>query len=208
MYNLVRDGVIERIGRGKFVLGDAKSYQPEITSQLKKLRNKVCKHFPYVELSVWNTSDLNELMVHQPFRFFTILEVEREATESIFQFLRSENVPVFLEPDEKILQNYLPDDKTPVIILSLVTEAPLQTVKGVQTATLEKILVDLFCDSTTFFTYQGSELTTIFKEAFEKYTVHQNRLVRYARRRGKKEKLLSYLKSRNIAAIPKNSAKF
>lgn len=201
VYKLVQEGVLERIGRGKFVIGEAQSYQPEVNLQLKKLYNKVHKKFPYVELSVWNTSVLNQFMVHQPFRFFIILEVEKEAADSVFQFLRSENVPVFLEPGEEILQNYLPEDKTPVIILPLVSEAPLQTVNGVQTATLEKILVDLYCDPTIFFAYQGSELSTIFKDAFERYTVHQNKLLRYARRRGKKEKLLSYLKYHKLVAV-------
>ena len=119
----------------------------------------------------------------------------------MFQFLRSENIPAFLEPDEEIIQNYLPDNRTPVIILPLVSEAPLQIVNSVQTVTLEKILVDLFCDTTTFFAYQGSERSTIFKEAFDRYTVHQNKLLRYARRRGKKDALLSYLKKNKLAAV-------
>lgn len=127
--------------------------------------------------------------------------MEKEVTSSVFQFLRSENIPAFLEPDEEIIQNYLPDNRTPVIILPLVSEAPLQIVNSVQTVTLEKILVDLFCDTTTFFAYQGSERSTIFKEAFDRYTVHQNKLLRYARRRGKKDALLSYLKKNKLAAV-------
>lgn len=201
VYKLVQEEILERIGRGTFVLGGAQNYQLEIPLQLKKLYNRVQKEFPYAKHAVWNTSVLNEFMVHQPFRFFSLLEIEKEVTESAFHFLKSDNVPVFLEPDEELLQNYLPENKTPVIILPLVSEAPLQTVNGVQTATLEKILVDLFCDTTTFYAYQGAELSTIFKEAFERYTVHQNKLLRYARRRGKKDKLLQFLKSNKLAAV-------
>lgn len=193
MYKLVNEGILERIGRGRFVFGEEKDFQPDISPDLKRLFNKVHNEFPYVKCCVWNSSILNEFMIHQPFRFFKFVEVEKDATESIFHFLKGENRSVFLEPGVEIMNNYLPENKTPIFILPLVSEASIQTIKGVETPTLEKILVDLFCDSTTFFAYQGAELTTIFKEAFERYTIHQDRLLRYARRRGRKEQLKSFL---------------
>jgi hypothetical protein len=69
VYKLVQDGVLERIGRGTYILGEARHYKPETSLQLKKLFNKVHKNFPFVELSVWNSSVLNEFMIHQPFQF-------------------------------------------------------------------------------------------------------------------------------------------
>jgi len=204
VYKLVNEGILERIGRGKFVFGEVKDFQPEVTSELKSLFNKVQKEFPYVKFCIWNSSILNEFMIHQPFRFFTLLEVEKDATESVFHFLKGENKSVFLEPGMEILNNYLPENKTPILVLALVSEAPTQTINGLETPTLEKILVDLFCDTTTFFAYQGSELTTIFKEAFGRYTVHQDRLLRYARRRGKKEKLESFLINHKLTAVNKD----
>jgi len=79
--------------------------------------------------------------------------------------------------------------------LLLVSEAPLLNIKGINTASLEKMLVDVFCDKTLFSAQQGSEMRTIFKNTFDKYTVNPSSMLRYADRRRKKESLQKYLYS-------------
>lgn len=56
------------------------------------------------------------------------------------------------------------------------------------------MLVDIFCDKIVFLAYQGNEMKTIFTSAYNKYTINENKLLRYANRRGKKEQLQKYLK--------------
>ena len=56
-----------------------------------------------------------------------------------------------------------------------------------------KLLVDIFSDETIFTAHQGSEMQTIFKNAFEKYTGHENKMLRYADRKGKKKTFNNYL---------------
>ena len=46
-----------------------------------------------------------------------------------------------------------------------------------------------------FAAQQDSEMINIFKSAFEKYTVNENRMLRYADRRRKKESLNNFLNS-------------
>jgi len=200
VHELVQKGVLQRIGRGTFKLGTQKQYVPDISSQLKTIYQKIDKEFPFLDLCIWSTSALNEFMIHQPFRFFTLVEVDKEATSSVFHYLKDHRSAVFLEPGEEVLEYYLPEDKNAYIVHSLVSEAPVIEVKGVTCATLEKILVDIFCDPITFSAYQGSERSTIFKEAFNKYTVNRNKLLRYANRRGKKEELSKYLESFKLLA--------
>ena len=55
------------------------------------------------------------------------------------------------------------------------------------------MLVDVFCDSLIFDAQQGSEMEMIFKESFEKYTLNENKMLRYADRRRKKKELNKYL---------------
>jgi len=142
-------------------------------------------------------------MIHQPYQFFTLVEVDKEATGSVFHFLKEHKSAVFLEPGEEVLENYLPENKNAHIVQALVSEAPVMNVNGVTSATLEKMLVDVFCDTVTFSAYQGSERSTIFKEAFEKYTVNRNKLLRYADRRGKKNDISTYLESLKLLAVNK-----
>ena len=146
---------------------------------------------------------LNEFMVHQPFQFFTLVEVEKEATGSVFHYLKEFKSNVFHEPGTEILENYLPENQESYIIQPLVSEAPLQEIQDIHTITLEKVLADIFCDPITFSAYQGAERSTIFKEAFDKYTVNRNKLLRYANRRGKKKDISTYLESLKLLAINK-----
>lgn len=191
-------GVLTRIGRGKFILGKTKIYYPEVSVKLKTLYNKLKKEFPYVDICIWNTSILNEFMKHQPGVFSFIIEAENEVTQSLFYFIKELKYPVFIEPTSDILDKYLPIDKEAFIIKSLVSESPTQLVNGITTVSIEKLLIDIFCDDIIFSAQQGAEMRTIFNEAFSKYTVNQSKMLRYASRRRKKEVFQEYLSSFQI----------
>ncbi|MDA3816792.1 MAG: hypothetical protein PF486_05400 [Prolixibacteraceae bacterium] len=191
-------GVLTRIGRGKFILGETKVYYPEVSTKLKTVYKKLKKEFPYADNCIWNTSILNEFMKHQPGVFNFIIEVEKDVTQSVFYYLKELKYPVFIEPTSDILDKYLPIDKEAFIIKSLVSESPTQFVNGITTISIEKLLVDIFCDEIIFSAQQGAEMRTIFSEAFSKYTVNQSKMLRYANRRRKKEVFQDYLSSFQI----------
>lgn len=193
VYTLVQLGVLSRVGRGKFILGEGRNFVPQVASRIKILYNKLHKQFPYLQICLWNTSVLNELMIHQPGRFYTLVEAEKDTIESVFYFLKDIHKNVFLDPTSDILSHYASSEKEAIIVKPLVSEAPIQNVQGVRTITIEKMLVDIFCDEVIFAAQQGSEMQTIFKNAFEKYTMNENKMLRYADRRRKKEVFNNYL---------------
>ena len=153
---------------------------------------------PFVDFIVWQTKWLNEFMRHQPGKFITIIEVEREVKESVFHILQESGQNVFLNPTKEIIENYLYSAKSPIIIQNLITEAPTQKIDKLMTATLEKILVDIISDSDLFSTFQGRELHNIYQTAFERYKISQSKMKRYAKRRSKMEKLNSILSRTKI----------
>lgn len=193
IYSMIQMGVLQRIGRGKFTLGEERNYLPEISPKMKSIYSKVKREYPYIDVCIWNTSSFNEFMIHQPFKFYYLLELDKEATSSIFYFLKELNFSVFLEPTMDILEKYMPENKEIIIIKSLITEAPLISVKGIKTASIEKMLVDIFCDEILFSAQQGSEMRTIFETAFTKYTINQSKMLRYANRRRKKESFNEFI---------------
>ena len=195
IYSLVQMGVLKRIGRGKFETGEGKNYIPEISSKVKTINSRLRKEFPYLKFCIWNTSALNEFMLHQSGNFYTLVEVEKEATQSVFYFLKEAKYSVFIDPTNDLLDKYLPSNKESLIVKPLVTEAPIQNIKGIITTSLEKTLVDIFCDPVIFSAQQGAEMRTIFKEAFSKYTINESRMFRYADRRRKKESFKNYINS-------------
>ena len=187
-----------RVGRGKFSLGASKTFIPEISQKIKILKGRLGNEFPFIELCIWNTRIINEFMQHQPGNFQLIIEVNKEAVQSVFYFLKELNYPVFLEPSVDIIEKYVPVDKEAIFIKPLVSEAPLQMVGNIPTITVEKLLVDLFCDVVIFAAQQGAELRVIFNEAFSKYTINQSRMLRYANRRRKKESFREYINTIQI----------
>lgn len=193
IYTLTQQGMLHRIGRGKFSMNSRKHYTPYLSEKLRKTGKILRKQFPFLETCIWSTSAFNEFMVHQPGRFYFLVEVEKEATQAVFFSLKEKHLNVFMNPDQKTLDLYLSDEKEAWIVRPLVSEAPTQELDGTQTTTLEKMLTDAFCDKEIFAAQQGRELKRIFKEADNKYIIHRDRLLRYAARRGRKDQLKEFL---------------
>ena len=190
---LIKAGVLNKHGQGCYSFSKKQFYIPEVTNKLITINRKLIRNFPLLKFCIWRTSSVNEFMLHQPFRFYIIIETESEAVESVFNFLQNDFNNVFIRPDGDILYNYATSKSDCLIIRNLVSEAPLQAVGKLTTITIEKMLVDIFIDHDLFITYQGHELLIIFQGAFKKYIVSQKRLLRYAYRRGKKNEILSYI---------------
>lgn len=193
VYNLVQTGIISRVSRGKFSMGYSKNFIPEIRPSIKTLYKRIHKQFPYLQICLWNTSVFNEFMLHQPGRFYTLIEVEKDALESVFYFLSEKYKNVFIDPSADTLTHYASRELETIIVKSLVTEAPVQKVDGVVTVTLEKMLVDIFSDDKIFTAQQGHEMQIIFTESINKYTIQESRILRYADRKRKKEAFSKYL---------------
>jgi hypothetical protein len=83
---------------------------------------------------------------------------------------------------------YVLSQNDAVIVKPLVSEAPLMRAWNITTATPEKMLVDIVAEPDIFVGQQG-ELEHIFENIFSQILVHQNRLLRYARRRKREEQV-------------------
>ncbi|WP_379968408.1 DUF6577 family protein [Epilithonimonas sp. UC225_85] len=192
VHDLVKSSILHRVGRGLFQLGDGRLYQPELSSRSKKISTFIRKNFPDVSFCVWNSDLLNEFTQHLIAYPFVLADVERDVTESVYYQLKNNFSGVFLHPSEMLISDLLPDFRLPIIVRCLTTESPLNEESGLPLITLEKMLVDIFCDSEFTF-LAGSELRSIFVNVFKKYTINENRLLRYADRKGRKQKLIKYL---------------
>jgi len=201
VHSLVDRGILKRIGRGVFKLGENKPYIPVISQELETLYQQIKNEFPYVGFCTWNTSLLNKFMLHQPFNFVTLVETEREVIEPVFHYLQDEKSNVFLNPDEDVINNYVLGRNDAFIVKPLISESPLLEIEGVRTPTLEKILVDLFCEPDLFVTYQGVERSRIYIEAFSRYTINEKMMLRYADRRKRKDKLSEYLDALGLLTL-------
>ncbi len=181
-----------RVGRGKFKIGKTLLFEPEITPRIIKINKLLKKNLPFINYCLWNSNIINEFSLHINKLDFTIIDTEKEVAEPVFFLLKENYKHVFYKASKELYYNYFPDIQNILIIRHLTTEAPVQTIKTIPTVTIEKMLVDLYSD-TEFEYIQGNELTLIFKNAFDKYTVNESKLLRYASRKGKKNKILDII---------------
>jgi hypothetical protein len=202
IYDLKQKQIIRSVSRARFSLFYQPAFVPEIDLKIKSTFQQLKKEFPYVKISIWNTKWLNQLMLHQPGKFLTIIEVESEAKSSVFNYLKdSGHKNVFLEPSKREIENYISDNNDSIIVLGLISKSPTVEVKKVTIPSIEKILVDIFSDPSLFVSFQGSEMIYIYENAFKKYDVNATRLYNYANRRNKKKDLEHFILSNTIFPI-------
>lgn len=185
---LKKEGIIHNTSRGIYELGSSEKFKPIITPSLKKIYNRIHKDYPFVNYCVWNTSWINDLMRHQPFKTYTVIEVEKEAVEQIFNSFNDNFKNVYLNPDEEIFDRYISYTDEVIIIKNLISEAPIETTDKVSIPTLEKLLVDMLIDDRLFAAQQG-EIDFIFKTALQKYPLNRLKMKRYAMRRNREHEL-------------------
>ncbi len=195
IYKLVHNGKLQRIGRGKYILGKAKKYIPVISAKEIKIGKLIKKEFPFINYCIWSTSILNEFTQHLSAFRFIVVEVDKDALESVYFSLKENFNPSFKKPSREIVEEFISDQPNSIIINPLVSEAPVEKINNVSTTIPEKLLVDIFCDKNLFYFLQGNELANIYKNAFEKYTINQSKLLRYADRRRKKKQIEAFINS-------------
>lgn len=193
IYKLIKMGVLQRVGKGTYSLGKEVIFYPEISRSVKKLFKSINNNFPFANSYIWHTSSLNRFMRHQPAKYQLMIDVEKDASESVFYFIKEKYKNVFLNPNEEIYYNYITGKKECIIITNLISEAPTHEIYDVNTVTIEKILVDIFCEPIIYSAFQGKEMDNIYFNAFKEYTINITTLLRYAQRRGKKNEIEQYI---------------
>ncbi|MCX6325624.1 MAG: hypothetical protein NT144_03070 [Bacteroidia bacterium] len=185
--------IITSISRSLYTLDYKPVFKPEIGDIEKKIFHKIEKQFPDLKYCIWSTKVVSEFMLHIPGKYIIILQVERDASEPVFEFLKVQNFGrVYIQPEEKEIDRYIFETEQSIVLQSLVSRAPTQRVGGAFTITIEKLIVDLFSDKNLFLAFQGSELVHIVNNAFQRYSINFTKLIHYAgrRRRGKDIKQL------------------
>ncbi len=197
---LVEQGMLAKAGYGLYSFPQ-KGKQPFVykpSEEEQSIAEQIRKKFPFTTFCIWKPSVLVPYMHHIPALGMIFVDVERAAMESVFNFLQGStpSTPILLNPTVQECERYITTEKL-LIIRLLVNEAPITTVNDIPVPTLEKILVDASGDKELNFA-QGSELYTIFENAFSMHNVNLSRLLRYAARRHRKDNILKIIKTQNL----------
>lgn len=200
IYDLKNRNIIKPLKRGLYVISYKPRYKPNISPNLLKIAKLLSEKFDEVRHCVWETVWLNEFVQHQTSKSTLFIEVEKGFEESLFYALKDHSHrEVFMNPDEKAIDFYIPESNQAVIIKKLLTRAPLmkRTENKVKfyTPKLEKILVDLFAEERLFYYLQGGELMHIYENALSNYTINFTKLFSYAKRREREHDIKQFMSS-------------
>jgi len=194
IYRLKSKGLLLSLKSGVYKIETKNNFLPAKDKLIQKLDTAFSKQYPDIFYCVWSTQSLHQFMNLQPFRHFYVFETEKDLLESAFYLFKEKNINAYLNPDKEITEKYISESKNAVVIKKITSRSPLIETSKLKTPMLEKILVDVFCDSDIFFFYQGNELKNIFDISFKNYHINYSKLLNYAERRKQKAKIIKYLK--------------
>lgn len=202
IYKLKEMKIISPVSKEFFVLSNKPVFNPAIDKATKKIFAGVEKQFSTLRFCIWTTSIINEFMLHIPVKHITILQIEKEALEPVYDYLKKQKLgDIFIKPVEKEIERYIFESEKSIVLLPLVSKSPIQKINGTKTTTLEKLIVDLFSDKKIFAAFQGSELTHIINNAYNRYAIDFTKLFHYAKRRRKDKAIRDFFAGKT--GIPK-----
>lgn len=201
LYDLCQQHVIQRVAHDTFKIYDnvsssLKNYSVDLSDDTDYILEFLKKQFPLLAFVIWETRAYNEFANHQMTRNFIFVEVEKPLGESVFNALHEQNnYTTLYKPSVKEIAMYSGD--VTVSVLPLTSEAPIN---GFDT-TLEKLLVDLFANKLLDRIVSRSDYPEIYEEAFSKYNVNYNLMIRYAKRRNKDTEIKTFIKEKTKITI-------
>jgi len=196
IYRLKNKGILQSVARGKYTISNKPSFAPESDTFVKKLNKLYLEQYGGLDYCTWGTPCLNSFMIHQPISAFYLIETDKDITESVFYHLKDNNIKAFNNPSEQIMEEYVLGELNAVLVKPLVSRAPLIKGKQIVSPSLEKILVDVFCDQHQFYIFGGQEMINIFEHAFHHYSINFSSMYAYATRRGKKVLLKKFVEEK------------
>ncbi len=187
---LTQQQLLTRVGRGVYALTEKNIFSPTPSQKVVALYDTLRKQLPFAHFCLYEGSVIAPLMHHLSPNHVTYVETEREATEIVFNLLKEDGKTVYISPTKDYIYHYVDMEAEAYFVKPMVTESPLQTIDGIPSLTIEKLLVDIRKDADFFF-LQGEESDYILENAYSLYHINESRLLRYASRRGIKEEIQS-----------------
>ena len=194
---MIASGILRRIGRGEYELSQnglpEYVYQP--SEEEKSLFTKLKQQFPFLDMCIWSPRVLASFMLHVPDIGYTFVDVEKDGMETVFHALQDMELGrnILLNPSLTDCERYLTGSDA-IVVRQLIGESPLTVVDGCIVPRIEKILVDVIGDNELFFA-SGSETYNIYEFAFERNRINKSKLLRYASRRNRKEKVVQIIQT-------------
>ncbi len=193
---LTKDGIIRKVKRGLYEMADSgkQPFTPYYDDEMNELELRIRQQFHFVRFCVWNSSDVRRFAHYVLNMDVIYVDAERDSMESMFTMLINAKLSrqVYLRPSSNEYSYHI-FGKPSIVVRPLVSEAPLIAYSGKShRVSLEKLMVDIATDD-DFISLRDYESLRFYRNAMDTCIINETKLLRYASRRGCKEKIKSIL---------------
>ena len=203
---LKNNNIITEIKKDLFLVSTKNKYLYKMSIQEQEIYDLLQKKYPKINTIVWNTKCINDFMLHFSTNNYIIIETEKCALECIANLIKEKYTDNYTVITEKIFnnnRNFFKNEKV-IIIKALNTKSPIININNKKNISIEKIMVDIFCDE-IYIQFQGKKLETIYENIFEEYDINFKKLLKYSKYRTSNNKYIEFLKKINLPDIYKKS---
>lgn len=194
IFDLKKRNIIRDVRKGIYTLNNHKAFEPKLNDVMKFIGKLIKQQYDPHFYNIWDTDWLNEFTELQATTTMIVLEVEKGYMDSVFFTLKDNGfAETFIKPDENLIEKYVSEAKHPVIIKPFLSRPPVQLIDDMIVPSLEKILVDIYCDDQIYYAFQGNQLLNIYRNAAKKYSLNFSKLFNYAKRRSREEEIKGIL---------------
>ena len=99
-----------------------------VSAELRQLNETLKAQFPFAKYCIWSSDVFLPYMHHIPNIKYIYVDIESDATESVFNCLKTNQFKrVFFRPDKEAFDRYIAGTEA-IIVRHLVSESPLQMI--------------------------------------------------------------------------------
>lgn len=204
--NLIKSGMLQHAGWGRYTLPKQEQkapYVPLYSVEAQTIRFLVSNQYPQIGFTIFETTLLNEFLNHLIAKNTIHVQVERSFGNAVFEFLKWNTERLVLyRPSAKQYSLYMRPNM--IVVQDWISEAPLNH-NSPHDITIEKMLVDIYCERDRTILYSTPEYPNIVRDAYDRYPVDTVRLLRYAQRRHRKAEIAAYIPEQYRLDTPRHA---
>ena len=149
------------------------------TDSVITLKENIKSAFPFLEFNVWSVTQLKNYFHHLYTQDISFIYTDFESLNPLYDFLKDKNFNVYNNPDKRILSSHFDIKENTIILRPSISEEPSEN----NFSTIEKILIDLFLESSKLNLFDRTEYKRIFYNVICSSRINIAAMLRYSKRR-------------------------
>ena len=189
-----RDGLIERVGRGRYVMMERDRVPPHIPDGLKSVLDLIEDSYPDLGPVVWSVSMISDYMHNVPGGDLYSIDISRDIAIQLKTFLGDRGVLVFMDPDPISIEDYSWSNLEPIFLFRRGEQFASIPMNGHRIAMVDRIWVDIYylCTRKSL-PFPLIELGVVLRNLITSGSISIDRLLKYSSRRGLRAEMMLIL---------------